>query len=109
MRVVFLESTEQDLKDLRQYILKQFGLHTRHDSYQAIKEFIRAIQAFPKRGAVPDELAEVNLTQYRQVIPGMNRIVYELRNEVINIHIVCDTRRNTQSLLTRRLLRGSVE
>jgi hypothetical protein len=47
----------------------------------------------------------VNLTQYRQVIPGMNRIVYELRNEVIYIHIVCDTRRNTQSLLTRRLLR----
>jgi toxin ParE1/3/4 len=109
VRVVFLESTEQDLKDLRQYILKPFGLHTWHDSYQAIKESIRTIQAVPKHGAVPDELAEVNLTQYRPVIPGMNRIVYELRNEVINIHIVCDTRRNTQSLLTRRLLRGSVE
>jgi len=33
VRVVFLESTEQDLKDLRQHILKPFGLHTWHDSY----------------------------------------------------------------------------
>lgn len=58
-----LESAEQDLKDLRQYRLKPFGLHTWHDSYQAIKESIRTIQAVPKHGAVPDELAEVNLTQ----------------------------------------------
>jgi len=47
----------------------------------------------------------LGLQQYRQVISGMSRIIYELRDEVIYIHIVCDTRRDMRTLLSRRLLR----
>ena len=36
----------------------------------------------------------------------MNRIIYEIRRETIYIHIICDSRRDTQGLLMRRMLRG---
>lgn len=35
----------------------------------------------------------------------MNRIIYEVRQDAIYIHIIVDTRRDFNALLTRRLLR----
>ncbi|MNL18597.1 hypothetical protein D3C87_1397480 [compost metagenome] len=70
---------------------------------------MRTIQAFPEGGAIPDELADLGLRQYRQVISGMNRILYEVRADVLYIHIVCDTRRDMRTLLSRRLLRATPE
>lgn len=104
MRVVFLEGAEEDLKELRRYLIRNFDRPTWQHGYQTIKDSIRAIQAFPQGGRIPDELADLGLRQYRQVISGMNRILYEVRGDVIYIHIVCDTRRDMRTLLTRRLL-----
>lgn len=36
----------------------------------------------------------------------MNRVIYEVRQEIIYIHIVADTRKDMKTLLTQRLLRG---
>jgi len=56
-------------------------------------------------GNIPDELLETGLTQYRQVLVGMNRIIYEVRDETLYIHIICDARRDLRALLLRRVLR----
>jgi plasmid stabilization system protein ParE len=104
-QVVFLKSAEQDLKELRSYIVKNFGKDTWQASYTKIKDAVNTIQTLPLGGSVPNELESLNLTQYRQVISGMNRIIYEVRQETIYIHIICDTRKDMKSLLTRRLLR----
>ncbi|WP_349606762.1 MULTISPECIES: type II toxin-antitoxin system RelE/ParE family toxin [Cupriavidus] len=106
MRAVFLAGAEEDLKDLRRYIVKSFGKPIWQETFQTIKDSIRAIQTFPEGGSVPDELADLNPQQYRQVISGMNRIIYEVREEIIYIHITCDTRRDLKTLLSRRLLRS---
>lgn len=103
--VVFLKSAEQDLKELKSYMVKNFGKDTGQASYTRIKDSVNTIKTFPLSGNVPEELERLNLTQYRQVVSGMNRIVYEVRQEIIYIHIVCDTRKDMKSLLTRRLLR----
>lgn len=105
MRVVFLQGAEEDLKELRRYIIKSFGRQVWQESYQHIKDGVRIIRSHPQGGAIPDELAEVSLGRYRQVMAGKNRIIYEIREDIVVIHIVCDTRRNLQSLLSRRLLR----
>jgi toxin ParE1/3/4 len=103
--VVILESAEHDLKELRAYILKNFSVEIWHTSYAKIKEVIRSLQNFPQAGSIPEEIASLNLTQYRQVLVGMNRVIYEVRQDTIYIHIIVDTRRDMNSLLTRRLLR----
>ncbi len=105
LRVVILESAEQDLKELRAYILKNFSTDTWSTTYAKIKEAIRNLQNLPQTGSIPDEIEKLNLTQYRQVLSGMNRVIYEVRQDVIYIHIVVDTRRDMNALLTRRLLR----
>ena len=104
-QVVFLKSAELDLKDLRSYMVKNFGETTWQASYTKIKDAVNTIRTFPLGGDIPDELERLNLTQYRQIIAGMNRIIYEVRQENIYIHIVCDTRKDMKSILARRFVR----
>ena len=105
-RVVILDSAEQDLKELRAYVLKNFSMETWITAYFKIKEAIRNLENFPQAGSIPEEIEKLNLTQYRQILSGMNRVIYEVRQDVIYVHIVVDARRDMNSLLTRRLLRA---
>lgn len=105
LKVVFLQSAETDLKELKSYIVKHFGKDTWQASYSKIKDAVAVIQSYPNGGKIPDELATLNLNQYRQVISGINRIIYEVRDGTAYIHIVCDTRKDLRSLLMRRILR----
>lgn len=104
VKVVFLKSAELDLKDLRRYTVKNFGKGAWEVSSRKLKDSAALIQSHPGTGAIPDELSKVGLLQYRQVVSGMNRIVYELRGDTAYVHLVCDSRRDLQSMLTRRLL-----
>ncbi len=58
----------------------------------------------PLAGHLPDELAALNLVQYQQVLVGMKRIIYELGDRTVYVHVVCDTRRDLRAVLLRRLL-----
>jgi len=104
--VVILKSAEQDLQDLRTYLLKNFGRDSWRESLEIIKAAIDNLKSFPFSGLTPDALEQINLTQYRQVLAGKNWIIYELRQRIVYIHIVTDTRRDMKTLLTRRLLRA---
>jgi toxin ParE1/3/4 len=106
LRVVILDSAEQDLKELRAYLLKNFSAETWHATYTKLKEAIRHLQNFPQAGAVPQEIEALNLTQFRQALSGMNRVIYEVRQDIIYVHIITDVRRDMNTLLTRRLLRA---
>lgn len=105
-KIVILASAEQDMKELRSYIVKSFSPATWQDTYGKLKNAIRNLQSFPLAGSIPEELERLSLTQYRQIISGMNRVIYEIRQEIIYIHIVADTRKDMKTLITQRLLRG---
>ena len=104
-KVVILESAEQDLKELKAYLVRNFSAEVWQSSYDKIKAAIRNLKAFPCAGSIPEEIEKLNLGQYRQLISGMNRIIYEVRQDIIYIHIIADARRDLQTLLARRLLR----
>lgn len=106
MKAVFLHAAQTDLHDLRHYLLRNFDAATWQSSYRKIKESIAAITQHPQLGMVPPELEQLGITQYRQVICGMNRILYEVRGDTLYVHLVCDTRRNLHDLLLRRLVRA---
>lgn len=105
LKVVILESAEHDLKELRRYIVKNFSLEIWLNTYDNFKKAARNLTAFPLAGAIPEEIEKLNLSQYRQVLAGMNRIIYEVRQDTLYIHVVVDSRRDMKSLLTKRLLR----
>ncbi len=105
LSVVFLHAAEQDLLELKDYVLKNFGAVVWRTTYRKIRDATTRLKKFPHEGRVPDELARLDIGQYRQVIAGMNRIIYEIRGDTLFIHIVCDTRKEMRVLLTRRMLR----
>jgi toxin ParE1/3/4 len=104
-KIIILESAEHDLKELRSYIVKNFSQETWQTTFERIKEAIRNLKTFPYAGSIPEEFEKINLSQYRQVISGMNRIIYEVRQDSVYIHLIADTRRDLKAMLTRRLLR----
>ncbi|MGY8526822.1 type II toxin-antitoxin system RelE/ParE family toxin [Paracidovorax citrulli] len=106
-RVVVLAAAEADLRDLRSYIVKNFGTSTWRESYGELKDALRRIARYPDAGKIPDELAALNLAQYRQIIAGMNRVIYEVRGDTVFVHVICDTRRDLRTLLMRHILRSS--
>lgn len=107
LKIVILESAEHDLNELRNYIVKNFSSRIWRDTYTKLKESIRNLQDFPLAGVIPEEIEKLNLSQYRQIVAGLNRIIYEVRHDTIYIHVIVDSRRDMNALLTRRLLRVS--
>jgi toxin ParE1/3/4 len=105
MKVVILESAQADLVSLRAYIVKNFSARTWHTNYAKLKASIRNLATFPHLGGIPDELESLNLTQYRQILCGMNRVIYEVRQDAVYIHLIVDTRRDLKDVLMQRLMR----
>jgi len=62
------------------------------------------IAGHAQAGRVPPELESLNSFQYRRVLSGMKRIIYEVRDGTAFIHIVCDTRRDLHGLLMKRIV-----
>ena len=106
-KIIILASAEYDLKELRHYIIKNFSIKTWQNTYNKIKEAIRNLKTFPYSGSIPEELEKLHLKQYRQVISGMNRIIYEVRQDNIYIHIIVDSRKSFKRLLEKRFLRDN--
>lgn len=104
VQVVVLQGAEADLHELRHYLLRRFGTSRWRDSRQAIARALARIASQPHAGKLPEELLALNLAQYRRVLAGMNRIIYELRGDVAYVHVICDVRRDLRALLLRRIL-----
>jgi plasmid stabilization system protein ParE len=104
-KVVFLNHAVIDLHEIKSYLVKHFSVAIWKKSYAKIKKSIGLIKKAPQIGLIPPELENLHSPQFRQVISGQNRIIYEIRREMIYIHLICDTRKELQALLSRRLLR----
>lgn len=54
----------------------------------------------------PAEFADFGGRNFREALSGLNRVIYEVRDDTIYIHVVADTRRDLRTLLQKRLLRA---
>lgn len=104
-KVVILNSAKLDLKELRDYVIARFSRSVWMETSEGLKKSMLMLAASPQAGSVPGEIEMLDLNEYRQVVSGMNRIIYEIRQDAVFIHAVFDVRRDMVSLLTKRLLR----
>lgn len=103
-KVVILQSAQHDLKELRNYLVRHFSHSTWMLTSDKLKVALKALEASPLSGAVPAEIEMLNLGPFREIVCGMNRIIYETRQDVVFVHVIADTRRNMVDILTKRLL-----
>ncbi|MCU1774919.1 type II toxin-antitoxin system RelE/ParE family toxin [Pseudomonas sp. MWU13-2625] len=107
LKVVILQSAQTDLKELRTYLIKQSSSQTWQSTYANLKNAILGLADLPYSGSIPEEIEKLNLGQYRQIISGMNRVIYEVREKIVFVHIIVDSRKSLPSLLMKRLLNGN--
>ncbi|GJH14202.1 type II toxin-antitoxin system RelE/ParE family toxin [Caballeronia novacaledonica] len=93
------------IDELRSYIVRTFGWETWRQTSAHLQETITQIRQFPGSGHVPGELEGFVDETFRQALSGKNRIIYQVRDDVLYIHLVCDARRDLQALLQRIVLR----
>lgn len=104
--VLLTEDAEQDLEAIYDHIA-EFDCKANADHVlDRVLEVVESLAAFPERGAYPKELVALGIREYRQTSFKPYRVIYRVMGEKVYIYMIADGRRDMQSLLMRRLLRG---
>ena len=95
---------EDDLDEIAEYY------NSLSSSYveKTISEFeknIMSLKSSPKSGRVVPELARQGIQNYRELIQGYYRIIYEIIDTVVYIITVIDGRRNFEKVIIEKLTR----
>jgi len=100
-----LPTARISIDELRTYIVRAFGWDTWRQTSAQIQEAITHIRRFPESGHVPAELEGFIEDGFRQALSGKNRIICQVRDGTVFVHLIVDTRRDLPALLQRIVLR----
>lgn len=103
--VNILDSAKHDLVAIRKKVTEKFGYDVWKNISLKYKEAFKNIGEFPLLGSIPDEIEALGMTNIRQVLLNQTRIVYQIANTALYIHMCVDTKQNFQQLLYDRALR----
>lgn len=104
--VVLTEDAEHDLEDLHTYIATYDSLQNADHVLDRLIEIAENLSTDPERGSVPKELRSLGIQEYRQVFFKPYRLIYRVVDARVIVYLIVDGRRDMQSLLARRLLKG---
>jgi toxin ParE1/3/4 len=102
--VLLTEGAEHDLASIHEYLAETEGDRAAERLLQRLIEVTGRLSEFPERGSHPRELLALGIREYRQVMMRPYRIIYRIIGQQVVITVIADGRRDTQSLLARRLL-----
>lgn len=71
-----------------------------------IERAMASLETMPSRGSFPPELQRWGVSDFREIFFKPYRIIYEIKNKTVFIHVVLDGKRNCEDLLQQRLLRA---
>ena len=106
LEVVLTEDAEHDLEDLHTYIATYDSLQNADHVLDRLIEVAENLSTHPERGSVPKELRSLGIQEYRQVFFKPYRLIYRVVDARVIVYLIVDGRRDMQSLLARRLLKG---
>jgi len=104
--VVLTEDAERDLDDLFTYIATHDSRSNAQYVLTRIVEIAGGLATAPGRGSQPKELRTLGDRDYRQIFFKPYRLIYRVIGRQGALYLISDGRRDMQSLLAHRLLRG---
>jgi toxin ParE1/3/4 len=104
--VVLTDDATADLQELYDHIAQFDSVQNADHVLDRLLELADTLVADPHRGSIAKEFRRLGIQDYRQVFFKPYRLVYRVLGEQVIIFLIADGRRNMQSLLSRRLLRG---
>jgi toxin ParE1/3/4 len=95
---------EDDLNEIIEYY---FSLSQNYVE-KIISEFeenVMSLRSHPKSGRIVPELEKQGILQYRELIQGYYRIIYEISDDKVIVHTIIDGRRNFEDIIISKLSR----
>jgi len=102
--VFLLKHAERDLSDIVEYIDLYDVIGK---SIQVLNEFQKKIHSLsdtPERVTYPKELINLGIRKYREIYFKPYRIIYQVIENQVFVHLIADGRRDMLALLERRIL-----
>jgi toxin ParE1/3/4 len=103
--VVVTDDALRDLDDICGYIAEHDARGSAAHVLDRIEKAIASLAELPERGRHPRELADLGITEFREIFFKPYRLIYRVEKRRVVIYLIADGRRDMQSLLSRRLLR----
>lgn len=100
------KGAERDLAEIVAFLAEREGLALAEQILEGILGAAAELAHFPERGPHPKELQALGIRDFRQVFFQPYRLIYRMAGRQVFLYLVADGRRDFQSLLERRLLRG---
>lgn len=96
---------KQDLQEIFDYVAINDGEMAANKLLDNIEKTIFKLEKLPGRGHIPPEIRSTGINNYLEIHYKPYRIIYEIENKEVYIHLVLDGRRNILEILNNRLLR----
>ena len=102
--VLVTEFAKNDLREILEYYqsLSQKYVEKIISDFQ---ENILSLNKHPKSGRIVPELERQGIENYRELIQGNYRIIYEISGEIVIVHTIIDGRRNFEDIIISKLTR----
>ena len=94
----------RDLEDIWRYLIRHRSTERAEGLLDQVEEMLSGLSEVPRRGRYPQELADLGILEYREVLVGPYRVIYRDTGESVDVLVIADGRRDVQRLLQRRLL-----
>jgi plasmid stabilization system protein ParE len=104
MKIIWTDAARDDLLEIREYLKRSQSPAFVQKVTEEIRDEVGALKDWPSKGTYVQELEELQLDQYRELLAGQHRIIFERASEAFYVHIVCHASRDLEALLRRRLL-----
>lgn len=102
--VVVSRFAEDDLNEIAEY----YNSLSQNYVEKVVFEFeknVMSLKNHPKSGRVVPELEKQGIEQFRELIQGNYRIVYEISGDKVLVHTIIDGRRNFEEIIISKLMR----
>ena len=106
MKIIWTDAARDDLLEIREYLKRSQSPAFVDKVTGQIRDEVASLKDWPSKGIYVQELEELQLDQYRELLAGPHRIIFERASEAFYVHIVCHASRDLEALLRRRLLAG---
>ena len=93
-----------DLLGIGEYIEANFSRERALHVTRSIRSVMATLSEMPSRGAVVNEARDIGLAGFREIHFKPYRIIYEVSDDAVVVHMIADGRRNMRAMLLHRLL-----
>jgi plasmid stabilization system protein ParE len=102
MNIQWTDAAKDDVLEIAQYLTQHAGKTVAAKITKSILNEVASLKLWPNKGFFINELQDLNLVNYRELLAGNYRIIIERGLGIFYIHLVCHTSRDLRGLLSNR-------